>query len=155
MGLSDTGSAALRNPENLAGDWPTAEPPGSPAGRSGGSTFRCFVSPRRVPASHPGSTGDSQESRKQDSPRQCLEAAGKIRIITWAGGQSRELPRRPRSHHPAHSCSQPFGNQTLLEENKKDLISFILFSQWEVYPIIQDKPTGGLGEHFISCLIHL
>lgn len=114
--------------------------------------LRCFVSPRRAPSSHPSSPGDSQESCKQDSPRQRLEAAGKIYMVTSAGGQSRELPRRPRSHHPAHSCSQPFGNQTLLEESKKDLISFTLFFQWEVYTIIQDKPAGGHGEHFMSSI---
>ena len=102
-----------------AGVLSTAEPPTSLVLRSGGSTLRCSVSPRRASSSHPGSPGDSQESCKQDSPRQRLEAAGKIYIITWAGGQSRELPRRPRSHHPAHSCSRPFGNQTLLEEIKK------------------------------------
>lgn len=38
---------------------------------------------------------------------------------------------------------------------KKDLISFTLFFQWEVYTITQDKPAGGHGEHFTSSLIHL
>lgn len=155
VGLSCTSSASLRGLESLAGALPTAEPPISPVLKSGGSTLRCFMSPRRAPSSHPGSPGDSQESRKKDGPRQRLEAAGKIYIVISAGGQSWELPLRPRSHHPAHSCSWPFGNQTLLEENKKDLIGFTLFFQWEVYTIKQDKPAGGHGEHFISSLIYL
>lgn len=126
----------------MAGDVLPAEPPISTALRPGG---RYLVS-APVPAA-PGTLRVLQG--------QSPTMPGKIYVVLSARGQSRELPPRPRSHHPAHSCFQPLGKQTLLEENIKDLISFTLFFQREVYTIIQDKPAGGNGEHFMSSLIYL
>lgn len=93
-----------------------AEPPGSPGWGSGGGAL--------VPAAL-----RTLQALQRGQSQRCLEAAGKTCIVLPAEAQSQQFPVRPRSHHPAHSCSQPFGNQTLQEgsRKKKDLISVTLF----------------------------
>ena len=80
---------------------------------------------RQPTARHSADSPVSMGSTTTNGPT----AAGKPALSCRPEAQSQQFPVRPRSHHPAHSCSQPFGNQTLQEgsRKKKDLISVTLF----------------------------
>lgn len=81
-----------------------AEPPGS-WGCGGGA----LGSPEDFPS----------PARRRTVPRM-PGSSWEICIVLPAGAQqSQQLPARPSSHHPAHSCSQPFGNRTLREGSRK------------------------------------